>query len=189
MTFCLAFVVCAEMYLLSFLTTPPQKKTKQNPTTFVCCFAGLMGHSHYPGPCEHKYCGLGQHCVVNHETGQGECKCLDQCKPHYKPVCGSDGKLYQNHCELHRASCLKGFRITIMHSEECFYKGKTSTMSVQFSYGNRHMFFICKHLLPRDTVFVLGFFLYLFMFLIIPVMMCCFNVFSAQLICINHTYS
>ncbi|CAG04646.1 unnamed protein product, partial [Tetraodon nigroviridis] len=74
------------------------------------------------GLCEHKYCGLGQHCVVNHETGQGECKCLDHCKPHYKPVCGSDRKLYQNHCELHRASCLKGYRITILHSEECFYK-------------------------------------------------------------------
>lgn len=95
---------------------------------FVCCFAGLMGHSRYPGPCQHKYCGLGQHCVVNHETGQGDCKCLDHCKPHYKPVCGSDGKLYQNHCELHRTSCLKGFRITIMHSEECFYKGKSRTV-------------------------------------------------------------
>uniref|UniRef100_A0A673A516 Follistatin-like 5 n=1 Tax=Sphaeramia orbicularis TaxID=375764 RepID=A0A673A516_9TELE len=70
------------------------------------------------------YCGLGRHCVVNHETGQGDCKCLDHCKPHYKPVCGSDGKLYQNHCELHRASCLRGRKITIMHSEECFYKGK-----------------------------------------------------------------
>uniref|UniRef100_A0A674MJ52 Follistatin-like 5 n=1 Tax=Takifugu rubripes TaxID=31033 RepID=A0A674MJ52_TAKRU len=94
---------------------------------------GLMGHSRYPGPCQHKYCGLGQHCVVNHETGQGVCTCLDHCKPHYKPVCGSDGKLYQNHCELHRASCLKGFRITIVHSEECFYKGKTdlNTLSLK----------------------------------------------------------
>ncbi|XP_047209731.1 follistatin-related protein 5 isoform X1 [Girardinichthys multiradiatus] len=83
---------------------------------------GFVVHSSYPGSCEHKYCGLGRHCVVNHETDQGECKCLDHCKPHYKPVCGSDGKLYQNHCELHRASCLRGHRITIMHSEECFYK-------------------------------------------------------------------
>uniref|UniRef100_A0A8C2ZB79 Follistatin-like 5 n=1 Tax=Cyclopterus lumpus TaxID=8103 RepID=A0A8C2ZB79_CYCLU len=80
----------------------------------------------FENPCEHKYCGLGRHCVANHETGQGECKCLDHCKPHYKPVCGSDGKLYQNHCELHRASCLRGHKITIMHSEECFYKGKSS---------------------------------------------------------------
>ncbi|TWW55359.1 Follistatin-related protein 5 [Takifugu flavidus] len=92
-----------------------------------CAPSRLMGHSRYPGPCQHKYCGLGQHCVVNHETGQGVCTCLDHCKPHYKPVCGSDGKLYQNHCELHRASCLKGFRITIVHSEECFYKEKCSS--------------------------------------------------------------
>lgn len=86
-------------------------------------FAGFFGQNGYPGPCEHKYCGLGKHCVVDQETGEGECQCLDRCKPHYKPVCGSDGKLYQNHCELHRASCLAHQRITIMHSEECFYKG------------------------------------------------------------------
>uniref|UniRef100_A0A672FR27 Follistatin-like 5 n=1 Tax=Salarias fasciatus TaxID=181472 RepID=A0A672FR27_SALFA len=91
----------------------------------VLCPAGFMGHAGYPGPCEHKYCGLGRHCVANRETGQGECQCLDHCKPHYKPACGSDGKLYQNHCELHRASCLRGHKITIMHSEECFYKGKS----------------------------------------------------------------
>uniref|UniRef100_A0A8C5N159 Follistatin-like 5 n=1 Tax=Gouania willdenowi TaxID=441366 RepID=A0A8C5N159_GOUWI len=91
---------------------------------FLMSLPGFWGHSTSPGPCEHKYCGLGRHCVVNHDTDQGECRCLDYCKPRYKPVCGSDGKLYQNHCELHRASCLKGHRITIMHSEECFYKGK-----------------------------------------------------------------
>ncbi|PWA18739.1 hypothetical protein CCH79_00005559 [Gambusia affinis] len=95
-------------------------KSPSLPAIAVGC--GFMGHSSYPGPCVHKYCGLGRHCVINHETDQGECRCLDHCKPHYKPVCGSDGKLYQNHCELHRASCLRGHRITIMHSEECFYK-------------------------------------------------------------------
>ncbi|XP_072520111.1 follistatin-related protein 5 isoform X3 [Salminus brasiliensis] len=83
---------------------------------------GFFSHNGYPNPCEHKYCGLGKHCVVDHETGQGQCQCLEHCKPHYKPVCGSDGKLYQNHCELHRASCLAHQRITIVHSEECFYK-------------------------------------------------------------------
>ncbi|XP_056113215.1 follistatin-related protein 5 isoform X1 [Rhinichthys klamathensis goyatoka] len=83
---------------------------------------GFPGQNGFPGPCEHKYCGLGKHCVVDRETGEGECQCLDRCKPHYKPVCGSDGKLYQNHCELHKASCMAHQRITIMHSEECFYK-------------------------------------------------------------------
>ncbi|KAK6298572.1 hypothetical protein J4Q44_G00316270 [Coregonus suidteri] len=86
---------------------------------------GFLGHNNgFQSPCEQKYCGLGRHCVVNHESGKGECNCLDHCKPHYKPVCGSDNKLYQNHCELHRASCLGAQRITVMHSEECFYKGK-----------------------------------------------------------------
>lgn len=99
-------------------------RQKCNALRPIVCFLGFMVHNSYPGPCEHKYCGLGRHCVVNHETDQGECKCLDHCKPHYKPVCGSDGKLYQNHCELHRTSCIRGHRITIMHSEECFYKGK-----------------------------------------------------------------
>ncbi|XP_016087764.1 follistatin-related protein 5 isoform X2 [Sinocyclocheilus grahami] len=83
---------------------------------------GFFGQNGFPGPCEHKYCGLGKHCVVDRETGEGECQCLERCKPHYKPVCGSDGKLYQNHCELHKASCMAHQRITIMHSEECFYK-------------------------------------------------------------------
>ncbi|KAI1887734.1 hypothetical protein AGOR_G00193410 [Albula goreensis] len=83
---------------------------------------GFFGHDGLQGPCEHKYCGLGRHCVINEETGQGDCACMDHCKPHYKPVCGSDGQLYQNHCELHRA-CLKRQRITTVHSEDCFYKG------------------------------------------------------------------
>uniref|UniRef100_A0A8C5GBD0 Follistatin-like 5 n=1 Tax=Gouania willdenowi TaxID=441366 RepID=A0A8C5GBD0_GOUWI len=96
---------------------------------FLMSLPGFWGHSTSPGPCEHKYCGLGRHCVVNHDTDQGECRCLDYCKPRYKPVCGSDGKLYQNHCELHRASCLKGHRITIMHSEECFYKDDKCRLS------------------------------------------------------------
>ncbi|XP_031424822.1 follistatin-related protein 5 isoform X2 [Clupea harengus] len=83
---------------------------------------GFFGHAGAGTACEHKYCGLGRHCVLDQQTGLGECVCLDRCKPHYKPVCGSDGRLYQNHCELHRASCLGHHRITIMHSEECFYK-------------------------------------------------------------------
>eukprot|EP00063_Salmo_salar_P079890 XP_014054725.1 PREDICTED: follistatin-related protein 5-like isoform X1 [Salmo salar] len=91
---------------------------------------GFLGHNNgFQSPCEHKYCGLGRHCVVNHESSQGECICLDRCKPHYKAVCGSDGKLYQNHCELHRASCLGAQRITIMHSEECFYKDDNCRLS------------------------------------------------------------
>ncbi|XP_036407151.1 follistatin-related protein 5-like isoform X2 [Megalops cyprinoides] len=89
---------------------------------------GFYGRDGLLGPCENKYCGLGRHCVINWETGQGDCVCLDHCKPHYKPVCGSDGQLYDNHCELHRAACLKKQKITILHSEDCFYKSDKCRM-------------------------------------------------------------
>ncbi|XP_075468428.1 follistatin-related protein 5 isoform X2 [Ascaphus truei] len=75
------------------------------------------------GSCENKYCGLGRHCVVNRETGQAECTCMERCKPHYMPVCGSDGEFYENHCEVHRSACLKKQKIIMVHNEDCFFKG------------------------------------------------------------------
>ncbi|XP_044286743.1 follistatin-related protein 5 isoform X3 [Varanus komodoensis] len=84
---------------------------------------GRMTHDTPLGSCENKYCGLGRHCVVNRGTGQAECTCMEHCKPHYKPVCGSDGEFYENHCEVHRAACLKNQKITIVHNEDCFFKG------------------------------------------------------------------
>ncbi|XP_027722723.1 follistatin-related protein 5 isoform X3 [Vombatus ursinus] len=84
------------------------------------------GYLNQDGPlvsCENKYCGLGRHCVINRETEQAECACMDHCKPHYKPVCGSDGEFYENHCEVHRAACLKKQKVTIVHNEDCFFKG------------------------------------------------------------------
>ncbi|KAM8938704.1 follistatin-related protein 5 [Pelodytes ibericus] len=85
---------------------------------------GYFGHDdkHF-GSCENKYCGLGRHCVVSQETGQAECTCMEHCKPHYKPVCGSDGEFYENHCEVHRAACLKRQKIIMVHNEDCFFKG------------------------------------------------------------------
>ncbi|XP_042326411.1 follistatin-related protein 5 isoform X3 [Sceloporus undulatus] len=84
---------------------------------------GYVSHDIHLGSCENKYCGLGRHCVVNRGTGQAECVCMEHCKPHYKPVCGSDDEFYENHCEVHRAACLKKQKITIVHNEDCFFKG------------------------------------------------------------------
>ncbi|CAN2388740.1 Follistatin-related protein [Pristimantis euphronides] len=49
---------------------------------------------------------------------------MERCKPHYKPVCGSDGEFYENHCEVHRAACQKKQKIIMVHNEECFFKGE-----------------------------------------------------------------
>ncbi|XP_004868630.1 follistatin-related protein 5 isoform X2 [Heterocephalus glaber] len=82
------------------------------------------------GSCKRKYCGLGRHCVVSGETRRAECACVELCSPHRKPVCGSDGELYENHCEVHRAACLKKQKITIVHSEDCFFKGDNCRTNV-----------------------------------------------------------
>ncbi|XP_006501326.1 follistatin-related protein 5 isoform X4 [Mus musculus] len=84
------------------------------------------------GSCENKYCGLGRHCVINRETRHAECACMDLCKQHYKPVCGSDGEFYENHCEVHRAACLKKQKITIVHNEDCFFEGD-NCMAIEYS--------------------------------------------------------
>ncbi|KAK3535051.1 hypothetical protein QTP70_002231 [Hemibagrus guttatus] len=122
-------VLAAEARPSSDTLTPPDYRPlvrfrhKQDGIPESFQIKGLYGPNSFENACKHKYCGLGKHCVMDHVSGQGECQCLDRCKPHYKPVCGSNGKFYQNHCELHRASCLAHQRITIVHSEECFYKG------------------------------------------------------------------
>lgn len=70
-------------------------------------------------PCRQYDCPKGRQCFVNTTTGQAECMCRPSCKNHVNPVCGSDGILYDNHCELHRAACLSGHHISIMHDVTC----------------------------------------------------------------------
>lgn len=58
---------------------------------------------------------LGQHSVLQ----EPECVCITKCPDHWKPVCGSDGKSYDNHCELHRSACLEGAHISPLHPGFC----------------------------------------------------------------------
>ncbi|XP_031808923.1 follistatin-related protein 4 isoform X2 [Sarcophilus harrisii] len=88
-----------------------------------------FGHDGLHASCENNHCGRGSRCIVNEETQMPECQCLETCKSTYMPICGSDGKFYENHCELHRASCLQKKKIYIVHSKDCFFKGDTCTMA------------------------------------------------------------
>lgn len=44
---------------------------------------------------------------------------VQSCKPHKRSVCGSNGKTYRNHCELHRDACLTGLKIQVAHDGHC----------------------------------------------------------------------
>lgn len=70
-------------------------------------------------PCLDFDCPKGRQCFLNTTTGLAECMCRPSCKKHLNPVCGSDGILYDNHCELHRSACITGHHISIMHGVTC----------------------------------------------------------------------
>ncbi|XP_074467069.1 follistatin-related protein 4 [Sebastes fasciatus] len=80
-------------------------------------------------PCRRTYCGRGRQCVLMAETGRAECVCQEKCRPSFVPVCGSDGRFYENHCEVYRTACLERRRIYVVHSKDCFFKGNACTMS------------------------------------------------------------
>lgn len=108
--------------------------------------------------CANVFCGAGRECAVN-EKGEPSCLCIEvrpcrllllrrfvialsvlrtfsallfqSCKPHKRSVCGSNGKTYRNHCELHRDACLTGLKIQVAHDGHC--QG-TSTSSYPFSF-------------------------------------------------------
>ncbi|XP_066244157.1 follistatin-related protein 4 isoform X2 [Saccopteryx leptura] len=90
---------------------------------------GLPSYDGLPASCRKKLCSRGSRCALSRETGEPECRCLEACKPSYMPVCGSDGKFYENHCELHRAACLLEKKIVTVHSKDCFLKGDPCAMA------------------------------------------------------------
>ena len=56
----------------------------------------------------------------------GFCLCgqPDFCQGHEKAVCGSDGRLYPSHCELHRTACVLGVHIRIDKEKHCMVTGR-----------------------------------------------------------------
>ncbi|XP_066987830.1 follistatin-related protein 5-like isoform X3 [Macrobrachium rosenbergii] len=73
-------------------------------------------------PCQAHFCERGRVCRID-GRGKPGCECQPFCSRHRKLVCGDDGRLYLNHCELHRAACFIGMTIHIDRSRRCFRKG------------------------------------------------------------------
>lgn len=51
--------------------------------------------------------------------GLPECVCQRDCPYRKKPICGTDGMVYENHCELHRAACILNRPIAFQKIEKC----------------------------------------------------------------------
>jgi len=68
--------------------------------------------------CATLMCRPGREC--RQQPGSApHCACVLRCPEHWKPVCGSDGESYDNHCLLHRAACLSGAPVSPLHPGFC----------------------------------------------------------------------
>ncbi|XP_016415610.1 follistatin-related protein 1-like [Sinocyclocheilus rhinocerous] len=85
----------------------------------VCCYAEEVRSK--SKVCANVFCGAGRECAVT-DKGEPTCLCIEQCKPHKRPVCGSNGKTYRNHCDLHRDACLTGLKVQVAHDGHCVEK-------------------------------------------------------------------
>lgn len=74
-------------------------------------------------PCLVHYCPKGHECTVT-PSGEATCICQRSCGERRKLVCGSDGHIYPNHCELHRAACISDTPISIERGVHCIKHGK-----------------------------------------------------------------
>ncbi|XP_032833029.2 follistatin-related protein 1 [Petromyzon marinus] len=91
--------------------------------------------------CANVFCGAGRECSVS-DKGEPSCLCIAECKSHKRPVCGSNGKTYRNHCELHRDACLTGTKIQPAADGACQERTDDSASSVSLpvvcSQGDRN---------------------------------------------------
>ncbi|XP_043793974.1 follistatin-related protein 5-like isoform X2 [Apis laboriosa] len=81
----------------------------------------LAESSHSIDPCASKYCGIGKECELSPNNTIAVCVCMRKCPRRHRPVCASNGKIYANHCELHRAACHSGSSLTKSRLMRCLH--------------------------------------------------------------------
>jgi hypothetical protein len=72
----------------------------------------------FPDPCENVSCPQPELCLLD-EQRNPVCRCGDTCSLEFTPVCGSDGKTYQNECSLRQEACRSKKNLRIIYRGKC----------------------------------------------------------------------
>lgn len=101
-------------------------------------------------PCLTHYCPKGKECELNAATNHPTCVCQRSCdRPsnpdsgtddnvNDKPICGSDGMVYENHCELHRAACILNRPIAFQRLEKCTTEIEAPAQPMPINHSRSH---------------------------------------------------
>ena len=93
-------------------------------------------------PCLIHYCPKGMECILTNNQ-QPECICQRQClitnkrKRRHHAVCGSNGKIYSNYCELNRENCITGDKVIFQTLSKCLIKNETTAGAFETKKGEQ----------------------------------------------------
>ena len=95
--------------------------------------------------CINVLCHAGEECIVI--DNNAACMCKKSCPNHEKPVCGSNGMTYPNHCELHKTACLEEKKLSIKYMGACRGQPTQAPSSVEVNYSKPgRLFSLCPNI-------------------------------------------
>ena len=110
-------------------------------TSFTCVtWACYVYPPDVKDPCKEKECSYGAQCVPSLDGLTARCQCPQRCNRYgdsvgSTPVCGSNGKDYENQCEMRRAACNEMIDIRVKYFGKCgkFYFWIPSKIFIQLT--------------------------------------------------------